>query len=167
MGVYRNDFFNLELEFPVGWKYRSWRNRPLTSPTSEFSQLSDDDIPETPDGYKFLFTAMKTMRNSASLPESTLSMEVHYRPNGFDLNKVKKKHKNETMRKYEEFSFKGKEGQSLFVIIGGNGDFPQSIQKVIVWKVQPKIWLGACMRNNSLLSLEEQEGIFKRLQCAK
>ncbi len=164
MNIYRNRHFEIEIEFPENWRSFSWHNRKSSTSGSVNSQMSDDDIPESPDEYKILFSAMNTTKNKPRLMGSTLSIEVHYRPDGFDLDSVKKKNIDETSREYTEFLFMGKRGKSLFVILEHSGESHKSYQKSVIWEVRPSIWLSGCMVGDTRSNFEDSVNIFKGLR---
>jgi len=86
MNVYKNSYFDLSVSFTEDWSLRSWSNWKEEPEDKGLMQRSDDDIPCGEGEQKFLFSALRHIKQSPTLISSQFSLAVYWSENEFDIN---------------------------------------------------------------------------------
>ncbi len=161
MTTYKNDYFNIKVEFPFDWKVSCRSNSNLLADVELKKQSTDEDLPKENGDYKTLLMASLSVEGSQSMLSSKFSIIVHRRIDGFDLLNEAKQKSDLIECENKSIKFLGREAQEI-KIVQNVGDY-NLITKVIAWEESPDIWISVIVEGDSLQNFLTAEEMLNKV----
>ena len=149
MSIYINELFDIEIDFPSGWHFRTCGDKIEKSEVAHQYFKSDQDFPIKHDDFKLLFTAILSLEGSSCVIDASLSLSLIKCQADYSLKNYPNANHEGTKTQLLLIEKSGLTVQSLAVEF--NSGEPTATFKYYTWPSSNGCWflatLTACSEN--------------------
>ena len=156
MPTYTDNFFGLELDFPLGWHVRTWKEKAKKSSTTHQFLKNEQDFPIEHDEFKLLFTAILRLEGSHNIVDATLNLSLIKRRADYSLKEEPNTNHKGTKTQLSLLKKFGQQMQSLSIEFD-SGE-PTAIFKHYAWPYLKGYWFIAtltCLNESGRIHAED------------
>jgi hypothetical protein len=143
MTSYINQYFNVQIDFPENW---SWRSQASNDKSKIQFQSKDDDLPTNEGEFRTLVTAIRKGRGEHNLIAAQFFMGIHKQSNMHEAGELESKDSAVNLS-YGEMPIVGK--QARFMSAAWRRERFLRYSKTITYEIKPHIWLNIHINGES------------------
>ena len=144
MTSYTNSYFNIKIDFPENW---SWKSSSTTPNSKSQFQLSKDDLPSQEGDFRTLVTAIRKGRGKHKVVAGELCMGIHKQSRAHEPGEFENKDGVAELS-YGDINILGK--QAKFMSAVWQLEDYQRYSKTITYEIKPHIWLNIHINGESI-----------------
>ncbi len=160
MTSYTNSYFNIKIDFPENWL---WRSSSANSTSKMRFQTADDDLPTENGDVRSLVSAMRKGRGQHKLIGVQLFVGIH-KERDYDLRRAIKHPEEIIESSFDKLTILGQQAESAKIVrqVEGNLYFSQTV----IYKVESDILLTIYLAGDTAENFREAEQLFERISQA-
>lgn len=163
MSIYRNPYFDFEIQFPESWRLSYWDNKKMLTKYPERNQTAYDDLPDEDNEAKLLFSSYCISLEKTSVYSHQIGIESIFRAGEYDVAVEYPIFEEQIFRESGEMKVGSVMARSLYIEMNVTcSPYWMNYMSIIYWRVSETLWMRACVKGDSKKSYNESLEVFSR-----